>query len=138
LRLSWRSWRLGGWLSPVNFPSRVGKTLDQIITTEGIDSAVAKYRDLKMSQPDAYNFQEEELDRLGNNLLGQKKIKEAIKVFQLNAETYPQSPNVYSSLAEAFLLNGDKALAIENFGKCLKLHPYNTNAAQKLKLLRSQ
>jgi CubicO group peptidase (beta-lactamase class C family) len=115
----------------------IGKTLDQIIATEGIDSAVRKYRDLKMSQPDAYNFQEEELDRLGNNLLGQKKIKEAIKVFQLNVEAYPQSPYVYSSLAEAYSLNGDQALAIENFGKCLKLHPYNTNAVIKLKLLSS-
>ena len=35
------------------------------------------------------------------------------------------------------MLNGDKALAIENFGKCLKLHPYNSNAMLKLKLLSS-
>jgi CubicO group peptidase (beta-lactamase class C family) len=117
------------------FKPGIAKTLYQIIATEGIDSAAGKYRDLKKNQPDAYDFQERELNGLGYNLLGQKKIKEAIKVFQLNAEAYPESSNVYDSLGEAYMLNGEKAPAIENYEKSLKSNPNNANAVEKLKQL---
>ena len=40
------------------------------------------------------------MNNLGYNLLGQKKIKEAIKVFQLNVEAYPELSNGYDSLGE--------------------------------------
>jgi hypothetical protein len=120
---------------PIVFKPGIAKTLYQIITAEGIDSAAGKYRDLKKNQPDAYDFQERELNGLGYNLLGQKKIKEAIKVFQLNVEAYPESSNVYDSLGEAYMLNGEKAPAIENYEKSLKLNPNNANAVEKLKLL---
>jgi len=120
---------------PIVFKPGVAKALYQIITTEGIESAAGKYRDLKKNQPGAYDFQERELNELGYNLLNQKKIKEAIKVFQLNVEAYPESSNVYDSLGEAYMLNGDKPPAIENYEKSLKLNPNNANAVEKLKLL---
>jgi len=50
-------------------------------------------------------------------------------------EAYPESSNVYDSLGEAFMLNGEKAPAIENYEKSLKLNPNNANAVEKLKLL---
>jgi len=123
---------------PIIFKPGIAMTLYPIIMNEGVDSAVGKYRDLKKNQPGAYDFQEGELNGLGYNLLGQKKIKEAIKVFQLNVEAYPESSNVYDSLGEGYMLNGDKALAIENYEKSLKLNPNNANAVEKLKLLRAQ
>jgi CubicO group peptidase (beta-lactamase class C family) len=123
---------------PIVFKPSIAMTLFQIIVTEGVDSAAKKYRELKKNQPGAYDFQERELNELGYNLLGQKKTKEAIKVFQLNVEAYPESSNVYDSLGEGYMLNGDKALAIENYEKSLKLNPNNANAVEKLKLLRAQ
>ncbi len=123
---------------PIVFKPGIAKTLYQIITAEGIDSAAGKYRDLKKNRPGDYDFQERELNELGYNLLGQKKIKEAIKVLQLNVEAYPESSNVYDSLGEAYMLNGEKAPAIENYEKSLKLNQNNTNALEKLKLLRAQ
>jgi CubicO group peptidase (beta-lactamase class C family) len=123
---------------PIVFKPSIAKTLYQIITTEGMDSAAGKYRDLKKNQPGAYDFQERELNALGYNLLGQKKIKEAIKVFQLNVEAFPESSNVYDSLGEGYMLNGEKALAIENYEKSLKLDQNNANAVEKLKQLRAQ
>ena len=56
----------------------------------------------------------------------------------MNVEAYSESSNVYDSLGEAYMLNGDKALAIENYEKSLKLNPNNNNAVEKLKLLRAQ
>jgi CubicO group peptidase (beta-lactamase class C family) len=100
---------------PIVFKPGIAMTLYPIIVTEGADAAAGKYRELKKNQSGAYDFQERELNELGYNLLGQKKIKEAIKVFQLNVEAYPESSNVYDSLGEGYMLNGEKALAIENY-----------------------
>lgn len=62
-------------------------------------------------------------------------MKEAIHIFQLNVEAFPQSGNVYDSLAEAYIDNGDKQLAIANYQKSLQLDPANKNALEMLKKL---
>ncbi len=64
---------------------------------------------------------EVELNQYGYELLGQKKVDEAIGIFQKNVQTYPSSWNVYDSLAETYLAKGDKKLAAENYGKALTL-----------------
>jgi Tfp pilus assembly protein PilF len=51
---------------------------------------------------------------------------------------YPNSYNTYDSLAEAYMDNGDKDLAISNYQKkSLELNPNNMNAVEKLKKLNS-
>jgi tetratricopeptide (TPR) repeat protein len=64
--------------------------------------------------------------------MGENKIKEAIAIFTLNVEEYPQSANVYDSRGEAYLLNGEKAQAIADYKKSLQLDRYNLNAIKKL------
>ncbi len=76
------------------------------------------------------------LDRLGYDLLKSKKVQEAIEIFKLNVEMFPNSSNVYDSLGEAYMVNGDKELAIKNYEKSLELNPKNTNAVDMLKKLR--
>jgi len=66
-----------------------------------------------------------------------KKVKEAIEIFKLNVEAYPQSSNVYDSLGEAYMVNGDKELAIKNYSKSVELNPKNTAAVEALKKLTS-
>ena len=113
----------------------ISEALASTIEAEGIDAAVQQYRDLKAKQAGAYDFSEGELNSLGYQLLQRKKMKEAIRIFQLNAVAYPQSANVYDSLAEAYMDNGDKQLAIENYQKSLQLEPANKNAVEMLKKL---
>lgn len=106
------------------------------ITQRGIEPALQQYRDFKLAQSDKYDFSEPVLNSLGYSLLRSQKIKEAIEIFKLNVEVFPQSANVYDSLAEAYALNGDKELAIRNYEKSLTLNPQNTNAVEQLKKLR--
>ena len=68
----------------------------------------------------------------------QKKLPEAIAYFKLNAEFYPQSWNVYDSLGDAYMANGDKELAIANFKKSLEMNPKNKHGAEMLKKLTTQ
>ena len=49
---------------------------------------------------------------------------------------YPESANTYDSLAEAYMIAGDKKQAIENYEKSLALNLENANAEEKLRELR--
>lgn len=69
-------------------------------------------------------------------LYNEEDVDKAIELFTLNAVNYPDSFNVYDSLAEAYMVRGDKALAISNYEKSLDLNPDNQNAAEQLATLR--
>jgi tetratricopeptide (TPR) repeat protein len=70
-------------------------------------------------------------------LLGQKKTKEAIEIFKLNVEAYPQAFNPYDSLGEAYLAAGERALALQNYKKSVELNPQNVAAVQIIKNLEA-
>ncbi|HMC00414.1 MAG TPA: tetratricopeptide repeat protein [Flavobacteriaceae bacterium] len=69
-----------------------------------------------------FNF-ESEFNQAGYNLLSNGQHQEAIFVFQLNTEFFPDSPNVWDSLAEGYMNAGDKEQAIEFYNKALKMDP---------------
>lgn len=114
----------------------IAETLSASIASGGIDQAVQQYQDLKAAAPATYNFDENELNTLGYELIRASKLKEAIRIFQLNVEAYPQSSNVYDSLAEAYLDDGNKPQAIANYQKSLELNPKNGNAVLRLQKLK--
>lgn len=60
---------------------------------------------------------------------------EPIGIFKLNVSEHPKSWNVYDSLGEAFMKQGEKELAIENYQKSLELNPSNQNGKNMLKKL---
>jgi uncharacterized protein len=62
---------------------------------------------------------EREINGLGYNLLGDKKIDEALAAFRRNVELYPQSANAYDSLADGFEAAGKLDLALENVEKAV-------------------
>ena len=84
-----------------------------------------------------YQTQEAEnnINAAGYKLLGKNQIEDAIDVFKMNVKLYPESSNVYDSLGEAYMKNGDKELAVENYKKSLELDPKNENAKLMLKKL---
>jgi tetratricopeptide (TPR) repeat protein len=98
---------------------------------------VTQYHDLKAIQPTIYNFDEDQLNSLGYQLIGAKKYNEAIRILQLNVEAYPQSSNVYDSLGEAYMDAGDKPPAIANYQKSLELNPKNVGAVKMLQKLNA-
>ena len=114
----------------------LSQVLMKIIDDRGIEAAIAEYRALKERGFGDLYTNEGELNGLGYSLLRQKRPREAIEVLKLNVEAYPQSANAYDSLAEAYMLNGDTALAVQNYEKSLALDPANTNAAMMLKKLK--
>jgi len=53
----------------------------------------------------------------------------------LSVSEHPESWNVYDSLGEAYMKQGEKELAIENYQKSLELNPNNENGKDMLKKL---
>ena len=112
--------------------------LFKTVNEKGVAAAVAQYRDLKANRPKVYDFSEPQLNRLGYQLLQAKKTKEAIEVFKLNVEAYPEGFNTYDSLGEAYMIDGNTELAIQNYKKSLELNPNNTGASVVLKRLEAK
>jgi len=123
---------------PYDLPKlSIASVLEKTIDEKGIDAAVAQYRDLKAKQSDTHDFAEPELNSLGYRLMAANKLKEAVEIFKLNVEAYPQGFNTYDSLAEAYMNLNERELAIKNYKKSLELNPQNTNAVEMLKKLEN-
>lgn len=116
----------------------IAEKLAKSITDQGVAAGIAEYHDLKAKQANQYDFGEDELNRLGYQLLQRGKRDEAIEIFKLNVEAYPKGFNTYDSLGEAYMVAGNKELAIVNYKKSLELNAGNTNATETLKRLESK
>ena len=112
--------------------------IEKIIDESGIEDGIKKYYELKKNTSDKYFFSENSFNTLGYKLINKEKFVEAIKIFKLNAEAYPESFNVYDSLGEAYMKNGDTELAISNYRKSLELNEDNENAKKMLEKLEAE
>ena len=67
------------------------------------------------------------------SLSRKNKINEALSIFKLNIQLFPDSWNTYDSYGEALLKVNKKKEAVEYYKKSLKLNPDNENAKKVLK-----
>jgi carboxyl-terminal processing protease len=110
--------------------------LAKALLTGGVDRIAQAFRKLKDQY--SYLINAGTLNNFGYLLLNTRMVKAAIAVFDLNVKTYPDYANGYDSLGEAYMVNGDKVKAAENYEKALKMDPQNKNAEAMLKKLREK
>jgi tetratricopeptide (TPR) repeat protein len=124
--------------APYEMPKRsIAETLAPIIEHSGVTAALTEFRQMQ-ARPDEYSLNESEMNRLGYYLLNTRKAVDAsVAVFRLNVEAFPSSANAYDSLGEAYMVKGDKELAIRNYQRSLELNPQNTNAVEMLRKLQA-
>jgi CubicO group peptidase (beta-lactamase class C family) len=115
-------------------------TLVIIARARGTQAALDRYAEIKKSGELTGERAEKAINQLGYTLLYSLPYsgheQDAIRVFQRNAQDFPQSSNVYDSLGEAYMKVGEKDLAITNYEKSLQLDPKNQNAVAQLKNLK--
>ena len=97
--------------------------------------------------PETALFPEFIVNLLGYEHLQAGDIKGAVEILKLNVTAYPNSPNVYDSVSDAYLADGQKDMALQNAKKALELLAKDTantearrngireNAEQKIKQL---
>lgn len=107
--------------------------LVEIFKEKSTSAAITHFHKIKKSNEEM-RF-EGILNSIGYNFLRENRFQDAIAVFKLNVEEYPDAWNVYDSLAEGYELSGDKAKAVKFYKKSVELNPENQHGIEKLKVL---
>jgi glyoxylase-like metal-dependent hydrolase (beta-lactamase superfamily II) len=110
-------------------------SVERVVRAQGSDAARASFKQMLAQRDNRYLVDERSFNALGYRLLGEGRTGEAIAVFEMNVEGFPDSWNVYDSLAEGCMTAGDKQRAIELYRKSLQLNPENANAVTMLQRL---
>jgi hypothetical protein len=133
-------------------PKEKGKTVEynyrKLTINEHIPSEYLKNNDYKkalegylaIKEKDSLDgaINEKDLNSLGYKALRDQNFEYAINIFKINVALYPGSSNVYDSLGEAFMKNGDTIPAIENYKKSLELDSGNKRAKEQIKKLENK
>ncbi len=108
------------------------RTLFQLIDEGAAEPALREVLAERGRQPSKYYFNENEINAYGYAFLQQDRVEQAIALFKLNVELFPESWNVYDSLGEALLRAGDATAAKAMYEKSLALNPDNTSGRDAL------
>lgn len=107
-----------------------------LVTTIQSQTKITGLGDLKKTYPDIGTYSEEKINLLGYRLIQAGKINEAIEVFQLNTELFPDSWNTCDSLGEALMISGDKEAAVRCYTKSVQFNPDNIHGIDTLEKLQ--
>ncbi|WP_299888686.1 tetratricopeptide repeat protein [uncultured Lacinutrix sp.] len=92
------------------------------------DKALVGYLNIQKEDSTSIYIRERDFNRFGYKLIREKKYEDAIKVLKINVALYPESDNVYDSLADAYTRNGDSLEAYNNYKKALEFNSGNKRA----------
>ena len=105
---------------------------------DGAEAADRIFRNLRARSGDEYYFDEKEFNNVGYLLLKVEKVDEAVALFKMNVDMYPESWNVYDSLGEAYLVKGEVARATQLYEQSLEINPDNENGRKMLKMIEKK
>lgn len=116
----------------------IGSVVEETLEQEGVEAAVARYRELEETAADEYDFREYEINLLVNRLVQRRQLDLALPLCKLYVEMFPESTNSWSTLGVIYAGNGNRAKAIEAFRKARSLDGGNDEAAMALRRLESE
>lgn len=110
--------------------------IDAILEKKGIKGLKKKSKTL------VRNFKNKvtsmfELNTYGRILYGTEREEEAIAVFRLNTQLFPDEPKTYMSLANTLDISGYKDSALKVLKDAIKLHPDNSHLKENLEVIKS-
>ena len=91
------------------------------------------YDAAKKKDKTAVLFPEGELNQYGYQLMQEGRNKDAVILLQMNVDEYPQSANVYDSLSDAYLADGNKVEALRFAEKALQVLATDTQTPEEFK-----
>jgi tetratricopeptide (TPR) repeat protein len=110
----------------------IAEVLTVALSEGGVDRMIKRYREFK-DDPETLSISTEaDLNTLGYQLMTTNRLDEALAVFKLNVESYPESANAFDSLGDVYVKRGDKEQAIKNYKRSLELNPHSDFTRQKL------
>ncbi|MDC6384865.1 prolyl oligopeptidase family serine peptidase [Muricauda sp. SK9] len=109
---------------------------NDLASSQNYENLSQLYDSIVKNHP-SFQMPEADLNTLGLQLVfNPNRSSQGIHVFKLATTLFPNSFNLYDSLAEGYLYLGDKEKAIQSFEKSLELNSQNQNAINRLKQLK--
>lgn len=91
--------------------------------------------DAQKKKDSSFQPDENELNDWAYRMMSKSQMNEALGIFKLNVNLYPESWNVYDSYGEALLKNNQKEEAIKMYKKSVELNPQNEGGKKVLEQL---
>lgn len=110
--------------------------VDKILKKKGVKGLKRKQKQLLKTYKEVASSMFE-LNTYGRILYSTNLVEEAIAVFELNTELFPDQPRTFMSLANTLGVSGEKEKAIKVLEKAIKLHPDNDDLKQNLGVIKS-
>ncbi|NCO64788.1 MAG: tetratricopeptide repeat protein [Flavobacteriales bacterium] len=110
------------------------KTPSMHLKDKEYNKALLGYLEIQKQDSTSVFINESDFNRLGYNFLRENKYEDAVHIFKINVALYPESDNVYDSLADAYLRSGDSLQAFVNYSKALEYNSGNKRAKNYVEL----
>jgi predicted Zn-dependent protease len=111
--------------------SQAPNVLELIDQPGGAGKAAQMLAEARKRDPKAVVFSEVIVNQIGYEHMQSGDTKGAVEILKLNVTAYPNSPNVYDSLSDAYLADGQKDLARQNAQKALELLASDTTDSEQ-------
>lgn len=105
------------------------------LATRGFDKAAAIYKEMKEAGA-SFTLDSNDINRWGYELLRGGMATESVDIFRFGTQIFPADANLFDSLGEALTVSGRREEAIQSYQRSLALDAANTNAIERLKLLK--
>ena len=114
-------------------PTTIEAVLLTSTTDAGVDTAIARYRNLRNDMASGrYNFSEAPVIEVARRLGAQQKAPDAIKLLEMLQEFYPNSANIDFEIAGLQMTAGNREAAITRYRAVLQKNPNDNRARQAL------
>jgi tetratricopeptide (TPR) repeat protein len=102
------------------FPISIKTVLEQELKSNGIISAITKYKELRKSSPEKYNFKNDDALNLAISWIEEGKTNEAIKLLECLKEFDTKKTDLYSWLGVAYKKENRNDESIKKFSKAFE------------------
>lgn len=116
----------------------IGQEMEKALTENGVAAAIERYRNLKDSNREKYNFGERELNLFVNKLYQRKEYESALQAGELYVQEYPESSHSWTIYGEIHAGLDNKTEAVNAFEKAVELDKKNDWAVLALKRLNGE
>jgi tetratricopeptide (TPR) repeat protein len=114
-------------------PQALDAVLTDIIDRHGVDSAIARYKELRENMESGrYDFSELSVNELARTLAGNGKTDAAIAMLEMNQGYNASSADIDYALGGLYLTKGDKDKAVAHYRAATTRRPQDTRSKHKL------
>lgn len=103
----------------------------------GVEAAYKDYLQITQCDSIRYLVLEGEFNAIAYTLMRSGHLQEGIRLLELSVLLFPDSSNLYDSLAEMYLRSGERQLALQYYQRSVELDPNHTEGIQMVQELQA-